>query len=87
MSLINKQEIVSKYGKNPKDTGLPEVKIAILTESIKSITAHTSTFKKDNHSKIGLLRMVGKRKKLLDYLMQKDINRYRKIIEQLGLRK
>ncbi|MDA0986338.1 MAG: 30S ribosomal protein S15 [Bacteroidetes bacterium] len=87
MSEINKTEIIKKYGKNVKDTGSPEVQVAILTERINSLTQHASQHKKDNHTKIGLLRMVGKRRKLLDYLVDKNIERYRTLIEQLGLRK
>ncbi|MSP64460.1 MAG: 30S ribosomal protein S15 [Ignavibacteria bacterium] len=87
MSDTTKQEIILKYGKNAKDAGLPEVQIAILTNSIKYMTLHIEKHKKDNHSKFGLLRMVSKRRKLLDYLIDKNIERYRKIIEQLGIRK
>ncbi len=82
-----KNEFVKKYGKGPNDTGLPEVQIAILTANINSLSAHFEKFKKDNHSRVGLLRMVGKRRRLLDYLMKKDIERYRKIIGELNIRK
>ena len=82
-----KNEFVQKYGKNVTDTGLPEVQIAILTANINSLSEHFEKFKKDNHSRVGLLRMVGKRRRLLDYLMKKDINRYRKIIGELNIRK
>jgi len=89
MSLTNEQkkEIVNKYGKNPSDTGTPEVQIAILTGAINSLTPHFSQFKKDHHARLGLLKMVGKRRRLLDYLIKKDIKRYRKIIEELEIRK
>lgn len=82
-----KLEIIKKYGKNEKDSGSAEVQIAILTEHINSLTPHFNAHKKDHHSKTGLLKMVGKRRKLLDYLMKKDINRYRAIIEKLDIRK
>ncbi len=82
-----KQEFVKKFGKGANDTGLPEVQIAILTANINSLSDHFAKFKKDNHSRVGLLRMVGKRRRLLDYLMKKDINRYRKIIGELSIRK
>jgi len=82
-----KAEIVKKYGKNPKDTGMPEVQIALLTERINDLAPHFETFKKDHHSRVGLLKMVGKRRRLLDYLQEKDIERYRKIIAELQIRK
>ncbi|MFA5833076.1 MAG: 30S ribosomal protein S15 [Bacteroidota bacterium] len=82
-----KNEFVKKFGKGANDTGLPEVQIAILTANINSLSEHFEKFKKDNHSRVGLLRMVGKRRRLLDYLMKKDIERYRKIIGELSIRK
>ncbi|MEI7907029.1 MAG: 30S ribosomal protein S15 [Bacteroidota bacterium] len=82
-----KNEFVQKYGKGANDTGLPEVQIAILTANINSLSEHFAKFKKDNHSRVGLLRMVGKRRRLLDYLVKKDIARYRKIIGELNIRK
>jgi small subunit ribosomal protein S15 len=82
-----KNEFVQKYGKSANDTGLPEVQIAILTANINSLSEHFAKFKKDNHSRVGLLRMVGKRRRLLDYLIKKDIARYRKIIGELNIRK
>jgi len=82
-----KQEIVIKYGKGPKDTGTPEVQIAILTAHINSLSPHLEKAKRDHHSRLGLLKLVGKRRRLLDYLMQTDINRYRKIIQELDIRK
>jgi small subunit ribosomal protein S15 len=89
MSLTNEQkkEIVGKYGKNASDTGTPEVQIAILTATINNLSPHLETSKKDNHARLGLLRLVGKRRRLLDYLMKKDIKRYRKIIQELEIRK
>ena len=84
-----KQQIIAENKINEKDTGSPEVQIAILTNRINSLTEHLKVHKKDNHSRRGLLMMVGKRRSLLDYLAKKDINRYRAIIakEELGIRK
>ncbi len=83
-----KQEIVSKYGTSAKDSGKAEVQIAILTERINTLTeSHFNTNKKDNHSRLGLLKMVGKRRRLLKYLENKDISRYRTIIKELNIRK
>jgi small subunit ribosomal protein S15 len=82
-----KTEIVRKYGKNPKDTGAPEVQIALLTARINDLTPHFEKFTKDHHSRVGLLKMVGKRRRLLDYLQEKNIERYRKIIGELQIRK
>ncbi len=82
-----KQELVSSYGKNGKDTGSAEVQIAIFSERIKSLTDHLQRHPKDHSTRRGLLKLVGKRRRLLNYLMQRDISRYRTIIEQLGIRK
>ena len=82
-----KTEIIKKYGKDPKDTGTPEVQIALLTARINDLAPHFERFKKDHHSRVGLLKMVGKRRRLLDYLQEKEIERYRKIITQLQIRK
>jgi small subunit ribosomal protein S15 len=83
-----KQEIVSAYGKNAKDSGKTEVQVAILTERINQLQdEHFSKSAKDNHSRLGLLKMVGKRRRLLRYLENKDIERYRKIIKELNIRK
>jgi len=82
-----KSEIIEKYKRDEKDTGSPEVQIALLTERINELTEHLKVHKKDNHSRRGLLKMVGKRRNLLNYLAKKDINRYRTIVEKLGLRK
>ena len=82
-----KSEIIEKYKRDEKDTGSPEVQIALLTERINELTEHLKVHKKDNHSRRGLLKMVGKRRNLLNYLAKKDINRYRAIVEKLGLRK
>jgi small subunit ribosomal protein S15 len=82
-----KAEIISKYGKNPKDTGTPEVQIALLTARINDLAPHFEKYKKDHHSRVGLLRMVGKRRRLLDYLQETNVERYRKIIAELQIRK
>ncbi len=82
-----KQEIIKKYALHDKDTGSPEVQIAILTERIKRLTEHFKIHKKDYHSRVGLMKMISKRRRLLNYLIKKDINRYYDIIKRLGLRK
>ena len=82
-----KAELIKEYGKNEADTGSVEVQVAILTFRIKELTEHLKTHKKDHHSRRGLLKMVGKRRGLLDYLKSKDIEGYRKLIEKLGIRK
>jgi small subunit ribosomal protein S15 len=87
MTKDQKAEFTKKFGKGPTDTGTPEVQIAILTAHINELSPHFSAHKKDHHSRLGLLKMVGKRRKLLDYLMRKDIERYRKIIQELEIRK
>ncbi|MBP5224216.1 MAG: 30S ribosomal protein S15 [Lachnospiraceae bacterium] len=87
ISIEKKAELIATYGLKEGDTGSPEVQIAILTERIKELTEHLKTNKKDNHSRRGLFMMVGQRRGLLDYLMRKDINRYRAIVEKLGLRR
>ena len=82
-----KLEIIKKYGLNDKDTGSAEVQIALLTEEINTLTEHLKVNIHDFHSKRGLLRKVGKRKNMLEYLKRTDVNRYREIINKLGLRK
>ena len=83
-----KQELINKYGGGPKDSGKTEVQVAILTERINQLQAeHFDHNKKDNHSRMGLLKMVGKRRRLLRYLEQKDISRYRQVIKELQIRK
>ena len=82
-----KAEIVAEYGKNPQDTGSPEVQIALLTERIRELTEHLKVNPKDHHSARGLHKMIGKRRGLLNYLKKVDIERYRALIERLGLRK
>ncbi len=87
MTKERKQEIINTYKREENDTGSPEVQIAILTERITELTEHLKMHKKDNHSRRGLLKMVGKRRSLLKYLAKKDVNRYREISEKLSLRK
>ncbi len=82
-----KQEIISSNKRHDTDTGSPEVQIAILTERINHLNEHLKINKKDHHSRRGLLKMVGKRRGLLDYLAKKDIERYRELISKLNLRK
>lgn len=82
-----KQAIIAEYGRTPNDTGSPEVQVAILTARIQELTEHLKANPKDHHSRRGLLKMVGQRRGLLDYLKEKDIERYRAIIAKLGIRK
>lgn len=82
-----KEEIIKEYGRTPGDTGSPEVQIAILTFRIQELTEHLKIHQKDHHSRRGLLKMVGHRRRLLAYLKKVDIERYRSLIERLGLRK
>ena len=84
---MEKNEIIAKFATHEGDTGSPEVQIALLTERINHLNDHLKEHKHDNHSRRGLLKMVGKRRGLLDYLKDKDIERYRAVIEALGLRK
>ena len=83
----DKKAIIEKAAIHEGDTGSPEVQVALLTARINHLTEHLKTNKHDNHSRRGLLKMVGKRRKMLDYLMAKDIERYRAIIAKLGIRK
>lgn len=87
MTKERKLEVINTYKREENDTGSPEVQVALLTERINELTEHLKVHKKDNHSRRGLLKMVGKRRNLLNYLAKKDINRYRTVIEQLGIRK
>jgi len=87
MDSAKKAEIIKKYQIHEGDTGSPEVQIAILTERINYLTAHLQTHKKDHHSRRGLLKMVGQRRGLLNYLREKDLDRYKKIIDSLGIRR
>ena len=87
MDISLKQQIINSHKLHESDTGSPEVQVAILTEKINHLTEHLKTHKKDHHSRRGLLKMVGKRRGLLNYLMKKDIERYRALIDRLNLRK
>ena len=87
ISKEKKQEIIQKFGRTPNDTGSPEVQIALLTERINQLTEHLKVNKKDHHSRRGLLKVVGQRRGLLEYLKRTDIEKYREIIERLNLRK
>ena len=87
LSKERKAELVRKHGDHAEDTGKPEVQIAILTEHINVLSPHLEKNRKDKHSLRGLMQMVGKRRSLLDYLMKKDISRYRAIIAELGIRR
>ena len=87
MDKARKIELIKEYGRKEGDTGSPEVQIALLTERINELTGHLKVHKKDHHSRRGLLMMVGQRRGLLNYLQQVDIERYRTIIKQLGLRR
>jgi small subunit ribosomal protein S15 len=89
MALVSddKKKIISEHARGDSDTGSPEVQIALLSTRINELTEHLKTHSKDHHSRRGLLRMVGRRRRLLDYLQREDIERYRAIIAKLGLRR
>ena len=87
LNTTQKTELISAHRLHEKDTGSPEVQIAILTERITYLTEHFKTHAKDHHSRRGLMKLVGQRRRLLDYLKSKDVARYRTIIEKLGIRK
>lgn len=87
MDKATKLEIIKKFGRSEGDTGSPEVQIALLSERIKYLTEHLKVHKKDHHSRRGLLMMVGQRRGLLNYLSDQDIERYRTIVKELGLRR
>ena len=87
LQVEQKREIVAKFGRNAQDTGSTEVQVALLTGKIAYLTEHFKVNKKDHHSRRGLLKMVGQRRRLLNYLMGKDIDRYRGLIKELGIRK
>jgi len=86
-SAVKKNEIIEKFKVHSTDTGSSEVQIALLTDRIQYLTEHFKTHKKDHHSRQGLLKLVGQRRSLLDYLKNKDVNKYRTILQELGLRK
>ena len=83
----NKSEIIREYGVHPTDSGSAEVQVAVLTERIRELTDHLRQHHKDTHTRVGLLKLVGRRRKLLNYLTRKDVSRYRTIISRLGLRR
>lgn len=87
LSKVEKEAIVKKYARNEKDTGSAEVQIAILTEEINQLTEHLKEHKHDHHSRRGLLKKVGQRRSMLNYLVKTDVTRYRAIVKALGLRK
>lgn len=87
MTPEGKTQVIETYKRHEGDTGSPEVQVALLTERITYLTEHFKVHKKDFHSKTGLLKLVGQRRKLLNYLKKKDIQRYRELIERLGIRK
>ena len=87
MTTERKAEIIKEYGRTPNDTGSPEVQVALLTERINVLTEHLKENNKDHHSRRGLLKMVGKRRGLLDYLKKNDLEGYRALIAKLGIRK
>ena len=87
MDKATKLEIIKKFGRSEGDTGSPEVQVALLTERINSLQEHFKVHKKDHHSRRGLLKMVGQRRGLLNYLAEQDIERYRTLIKELGLRR
>jgi len=89
MPLVAEQKtnVIKEYQVKEKDTGSPEVQVALLTERIQYLTAHFNTHKKDHHSRQGMLKLVGQRRRLLDYLKKKDVERYRALIARLGLRR
>jgi small subunit ribosomal protein S15 len=82
-----KQELIAQFGDTPTDTGKTEVQVALLTERINQLNAHLNTHKKDHHSRRGLLMLVGRRRRFLDYLRREDLERYRALIRELGLRR
>ena len=87
LDTATKQQIIAEYGNSPQDTGSPEVQIAMLTRRISDLTEHLKANKHDHHSRRGLLILVGQRRRLLQYLAKNDIERYRSIIEKLGIRR
>ncbi len=87
LSKDRKTEIIDRFKKHEGDTGSPEVQIAILTEQINVLTEHLKTHAKDHHSRRGLLKMVGRRRRLLNYLTREDVERYRTVVKELGLRR
>jgi small subunit ribosomal protein S15 len=87
LTLEKKAELIAKFGDSPQDTGKPEVQVALLTERINYLTEHLRDHKKDHHSRRGLLMLVGRRRRFLNYLQRSDLERYRALVRELGLRK
>ena len=87
LTVDEKREVVKQFGKSAEDTGSPEVQIALLTRRINHLTEHLREHKHDHHSRRGLLMLVGQRRRLLNYLQRKDVDRYRSLIQELGLRR
>jgi len=87
LSKEQKQELVTKFGSNDADTGKPEVQVAMLTQRIRDLTEHVKIHKKDHHNRRGLSKLVGQRRRLLNYLIKTDVERYRSLIKELGIRK
>ncbi|OHE22908.1 MAG: 30S ribosomal protein S15 [Syntrophobacterales bacterium RBG_19FT_COMBO_59_10] len=87
LDVEKRKDVISSYRLHDKDTGSPEVQIALLSARIEYLTEHFKTHKKDHHSRRGLLKLVGQRRRLLDYVKNKDVERYRSVIQRLGLRK
>ncbi len=87
LQAADKKEIIAKFGNNENDTGSPEVQIALLSNRITYLTEHFKTHKKDHHSRRGLLKLVGQRRRLLNYVKTKSMDRYRNVIQELGIRK
>jgi small subunit ribosomal protein S15 len=87
LTLEKKAELITKFGDSPQDTGKPEVQIALLSERISYLTEHLRDHKKDHHSRRGLLMLVGQRRRLLNYLQRSDLERYRALVRELGLRR
>ena len=85
--MINKKEIIARHGRSEQDTGSPEVQVALLTARINHLTEHLKVHKKDFHSRRGLLKLVGQRRGLLDYIMREDVLKYRALLADLGLRR
>ena len=85
--MTTKHEIIKEYGKSEKDTGNPEVQVALISERINSLTDHLKIHEKDHHTRRGLLMLVGKRKRLLQYIQNQDVLKYRELIEKLGIRR
>lgn len=87
MDVVEKQEVIKQYQRHEKDCGSPEVQVALLSQRISNLTEHLKVHKKDFHTRRGLLMLVGQRRRLLNYLKDRNINRYRELIDKLGLRK